>query len=99
MRYKYTEIQKDKITENRVLRTTLYPEIEPKDSDIIYYAKFDDTLMTLAYRFYDDISLWWIIARANDFKGRVKFQIGQKLIIPQDIGDVVKQLNKINTNT
>tara|TARA_B100002019_G_scaffold3624_1_gene2990 strand:+ start:6534 stop:6833 length:300 start_codon:yes stop_codon:yes gene_type:complete len=98
MRYKYTEIQNDKVSKKKVLTTTLYPEIESKDSDVIYYAKFDDSFMNLAYRFYGDQSLWWIIARANDFKGRTKFTVGQKLIIPIDIGDVVKQHNKLNSN-
>ena len=38
MRYKYTEIQNDKVSK-KVLTTTLYPEIESKDSDVIYYGK------------------------------------------------------------
>tara|TARA_B100000900_G_C20466576_1_gene669550 strand:+ start:65 stop:367 length:303 start_codon:yes stop_codon:yes gene_type:complete len=97
-RYKYTEIQNDKVNKKKVLTTTLYPDIESKDSDVIYYAKFDDSLMTLANKFYGDQTLWWIIARANNFQGRTKFTVGQKLVIPMDIGDVVKQLNKLNTN-
>ena len=98
MRYKYTEIQNDKVSKKKVLTTTLYPEIESKDSDVIYYAKFDDSFMNLAYRFYGDQSLWWIIARANIdyFKGNLQIPIASRLIIPTDIGDIVAELHRIN---
>lgn len=97
-RYKHTEIIKDKVTNKRVLKTTEYPEIIPSDADIIYYAKFDDTLMRLADRFYGDQTMWWIIARANNFQGKTKFQVGQKLIIPANTGDINKKLLKLNFN-
>ena len=83
----------------RYYKALKYPEIQPSLDDIYMITSTGDRLDILAEKMYKDVTLWWIIARANDFKGRVKFQIGQKLIIPQDIGDVVKQLNKINTNT
>ena len=71
-RYKYTKIESDKIYKNRVLTSTEYPEINASDTDIIYYVKYDDTYMSLAYRFYGDQSLWWIIARANNnFAGNI----------------------------
>ena len=49
-RYRYTEIISDKRTSKKNFRTTDFPKVEPKDSDVVYYAKYDDTIMTLAYR-------------------------------------------------
>ena len=53
--------------------------------------------MSLAHRFYGDQSLWWIIARANNnFAGNFKMNIGEKIIIPQEIGEIIKQHAKLN---
>jgi len=51
-RYKNTRIVDSKYTE------TLYPEIEDKETDIYIYAKYGDRLDTLAYKYYNDTSLW-----------------------------------------
>ena len=61
------------------------------------YTKFDDSYSTLAYRFYDDVSLWWIIARANEgFKGNLRLPVGTKLNIPTEIGDILSELERLN---
>ena len=53
--------------------------------------------MSLAHRFYNDQTLWWIIARANNnFVGNIKMEVGQKLIIPREIGEILKQHSKLN---
>ena len=96
-RYKYTKIESDKIYKNKVLTSTEYPEIKSSDTDILYFVKYDDTYMNLAHRFYGDQSLRWIIARANNnFAGNFKMNIGEKIIIPQEIGEIVKQHAKLN---
>ena len=96
-RYKYTKIESDKITKNKVLTSTEYPVIASSDNDILYFVKYDDTYMNLAYRFYGDQSLWWIIARANNnFVGNIKMEVGQKIIIPREVGEILKQHTKIN---
>ncbi len=85
------------ISKNKVLTSTEYPVIKAADTDILYFVKYDDTFMSLAHRFYGDQSLWWIIARANNnFSGNIKMKIGEKIIIPQEIGEIVKQHAKLN---
>ena len=97
MRYKSTKIKLDKETDNRVLQITQYPKITPKNTDVIYYTRFDDTFMSLAYRYYGDQSLWWIIARANrEFKGTIKFEPGTNLIIPTEIDVIIDELDVVN---
>ena len=75
-RYKDTKILKDFITKKKVLESTDYPVIQSKDSDIIHYVSYDDTYHKLAYKYYSDQTLWWVIARANNnFTGNFSFII------------------------
>ena len=95
-RYKFTKLLKDP-NGVRFRSVTDYTKIFRKDSDITYYTKFDDSYSTLAYRFYDDVSLWWIIARANEgFKGNLRLPVGTKLNIPTEIGDILSELERLN---
>ena len=96
-RYRTTKILKDRVTKNKIFATTEYPIIVRKDSDITYYVRFDDTYMSLAQRFYSDQTLWWIIARANNnFVGNIKMEVGERLIIPTEIGEILKLHTKMN---
>jgi len=96
-RYKFTRVKKDKVEGTRYKSTTLYPKITRKDSDITYYTRFGDSYGSLANRFYSDQSLWWVIAKANEgFKGNLKFKIGERVIIPMEIGEIVSELERLN---
>lgn len=97
MRYRHTDRKHDKETDNRIMGTTTYPEVIPKNSDVIYYTKFNDSYMKLAYKYYKDQSLWWIIARANPpYKGSTRFVAGTKVIIPVEISDYLNEFSRIN---
>ena len=63
-RYIHTSIKKNK-DGKRVFKPTIYPKIPIKDSDIFIYPKFGDRLDNLAQKYYKDVSLWGIIAKAN----------------------------------
>tara|TARA_B100000745_G_scaffold29399_1_gene18719 strand:+ start:111 stop:416 length:306 start_codon:yes stop_codon:yes gene_type:complete len=96
-RYKHQHVKRDS-DGRRKLSTIQYPKIISKNSDIIYRTKESDTYSSLAYRFYNDKTLWWIIARANeDFRGNIRPKVGIKLIIPRDISDIITKLNRDNT--
>ena len=96
-RYKYQKIKKDSSDGRRKLSTTHYAKIESKNNDIIYRVKYGDSYSTLAHRFYQDQSLWWVIARANkEFKGNIRPKVGQKLIIPNDLSTILANLNRDN---
>ena len=47
--------------------SVVYSTIPQSDSDIYVITQTGDRLDLLAYRFYGDVSLWWYIARANNF--------------------------------
>ena len=49
-----------------VYRSKIYPNIPLRDDDIYVATETGDRLDTLAYQYYRDASLWWIIAAANN---------------------------------
>jgi hypothetical protein len=49
-----------------VYRSKIYPNIPLRDDDIYVATETGDRLDTLAYQYYRDSSLWWIIASANN---------------------------------
>jgi hypothetical protein len=49
-----------------VYRTRIYPNIPLKDTDVYVMTETGDRLDTLAFQYYEDSSLWWIIAAANN---------------------------------
>ena len=43
----------------------VYPEIEPSSEDTYLITSYEDRLDLLAYDYYGDERLWWVISRAN----------------------------------
>ena len=95
-RYRFTGIKIDKDTGNRVLKSTLYPEIKINNGDRFVYPIDGDRLENLAYRYYGDSSLWWIIAKANGIRGKTALEIGKVIRIPSDIINTIEEFNSIN---
>ena len=96
-RYQYTGIKIDKHTGNRVMKTTLYPEIRIADGDQFVYPLDGDRLENLAYRYYGDSTLWWIIAKANDIRdGSFGFKADVKIRIPSNVPRIINDLRIIN---
>ena len=96
-RYNDIEIKK---TENgkRYYKTVRYPEIPKSISDIYIVGQSGDRIDLLAQKYYKDITLWWIIARANNIgKGDLIVPLGKQLRIPTNTLDIVAQYNELNT--
>ena len=91
-RYVHTKIKKDK-DGRRVLKPTIYPRVPIRDSDIFTYPKYGDRLDTLAFKYYGDTSLWWIIAKANEIdKGTIGLDPTKQIRIPIEIEPILIQL-------
>lgn len=96
-RYFYTPEIIDEIGGFRKLRSTIYPTIDQKDDDIIIVTNVGDRLDTLAYRYYGDVTMWWIIAQANHMgKGSFNVPAGTKLRIPKDFESIMEDLEIVN---
>tara|TARA_B100000795_G_scaffold70421_1_gene49346 strand:- start:11 stop:310 length:300 start_codon:yes stop_codon:yes gene_type:complete len=79
-----------------VYGTTYYPQIPLEDSDKFVFSKDGDRLDTLAYRYYGDTTLWWVIAKANGIKGKVAAPVDELLRIPGNITVILENFRKIN---
>ncbi len=78
---------------------TRYPTIQPQASDAIIISNETDYLDSLAYTYYSDPTLWWIIALANNLgKGRMSVPPGLQLRVPSNINSILTQFNSLNLN-
>jgi len=64
--------------------TTIYSSIPESDDDIYIITQDGDRLDLLANTYYNDSSLWWYIAKANNLKV-MNIPIGTSLRIPGSI--------------
>ena len=61
------------------------------------HNKYGDRLDALAAKFYQDSSLWWIIARANEIRtGKPTIAPDTKLRIPGNLTQIIQDLEKVN---
>ena len=82
----------------RVYKTTQYPVIRISPADITVISNEGDYLDTLAYKYYGDPTLWWVIAVINNIgKGRMSVEPGLTLRIPTNINAIIDQFNKLNS--
>ena len=97
-RYEDTRIRRNKDL-NRVYSYTMYPRIPLKNSDIFITPTYGMRLDNLANKYYDDPSLWWIIAQANGIRGfTVLYSENFKgqLRIPTKIQDILAEFTSMN---
>jgi nucleoid-associated protein YgaU len=75
-----------------------YPNIPLSDTDVYVITTIGDRLDTLAYSYYNDPTLWWIIAMANNNvnKGFLFVEPGTQLRIPTDLNVVLTQFDQFN---
>ena len=80
----------------RVYSSVIYPKIALSADDIYVYSRVGDRLDLLAYKYYSDPALWWIISVANNLKGSFFVPVGQQLRIPTNISKIVSDLEQLN---
>ena len=92
MRYKNAPVVRDK-NRKRYYRPTIIPNIPLSDSDVYVYPKVGERLDLLAYQFYGDSNLWWIIAKANELtNGQIGLSSEKKIRIPVNIQPILESL-------
>ena len=98
-RYNKTPIRVDE-KKNRYYTNTQYPEIPISINDVYMLTQSGDRLDTLAYNFYQDTSLWWVISRANPDKIKrdgLLVKPGIQIRIPSNIQAILNALENLNT--
>lgn len=75
-----------------------FPTIPPADNDLYVVTVEGDRLDLLAYTYYQDASLWWVISAINNNStlGSMFPIPGTQLRIPTDINNVLTIFGNIN---
>ncbi len=94
-RYSNTKVKRDK-SGIRVYKTTYYPDIPISDNDQFIYPRYGERLDLLSYKFYGDVTLWWVIAKANGLKGKVFVPQDTEIRIPGNVSKVLEDFNNLN---
>ena len=96
-RYQNIRTTKLNVTGSTYYQTNVYPEIQPTNSDYYIITTVSDRLDLIALDFYQDSSLWWVIASANALSGDSIYPpIGVQLRIPTNIQTILSTYNLEN---
>ena len=96
-RYQYSTTLTNKYTKKKYLGSVLYPKIKPNDNDMYIISQQSDRLDILANKYYNDSSLWWIIAVANNLNNAsLSIEPGIQMKIPSNVSKILNDLEKIN---
>lgn len=75
----------------RQYKSNIYPVIPKSISDIYLISNSGDRLDILAYKYYEDQTLWWVIATANGLgKSGIMVPPGLQLRIPTNISQILE---------
>ena len=76
-----------------------YPNIPLSVDDVYIITTIGDRLDYLAYSYYNDSTLWWVISMANNniTKGSMFPTPGLQLRIPTNITNVLRLFNELNS--
>ena len=97
-RLKYIKSRR-KSEEKRYYKNLKYPDIPFTSNDIYVLTTVGDRLDSIAYQFYNDIRLWWIITTANPQTIRrdsYNLKPNLEIRIPGNVSLIVKEFEKIN---
>ena len=95
-RYKYTSTEK-RWDGKQVYKSLVLAPIPFAADDIYIITNETMYLDVLAYTYYKDPSLWWIIAQANNIgKGRLSVESGLQLRIPKNPTNVLNNIKAVN---
>jgi hypothetical protein len=98
MRYDKPEI-KYTTSGKRDYKRKTYPQIPFSDTDVYVVTTVGDRLDSIAYSYYNDAELWWVISIANNnlTNGSIFPQPGTQLRIPTNINYVLNLFDAENT--
>lgn len=80
-----------------ILAITRYPKIARDSEDIFIETRIGDRFDTIADEFYGDVTLWWIIAKANILiNGSLAVESGIRLRIPINTEAIINEFYELN---
>jgi hypothetical protein len=94
-RYQYSTTLTNKYTKKKYLGSIIYPKIKPNNNDMYIISQQSDRLDILASKYYNDQSLWWIIAVANNLNdASLSIEPGTQMRIPSNVSKILNDLKK-----
>jgi len=97
-RYQYATNLISSDTKRKYLGSIIYPKIKPTNDDMYIISEQGDRLDILALKYYNDETLWWIIAVANNLNdASYSITPGTQLRIPANVGKILNDLQTLNT--
>lgn len=96
---RYKKIQTGKTESGRTFKkNALYPYIPATENDVYVISTAGDRYDTLARQYYQDSSLWWIIASANNHqRASLVINPGVQIRIPGNKAQAIELYNSINS--
>lgn len=97
MRYDKNIIYKT-ISDKPYYKGKIYPDIPFSDTDDYIITTIGDRLDTIAYSYYNNAELWWVISVANNHitNGSLFPQPGIQLRVPTNINSVLQLFDQLN---
>lgn len=97
MRYDKNIINKTS-SGKRYYKSKIYPDIPYSDTDEYIITTIGDRLDSIAYSYYNDAELWWVISVANNnITNGSMFPIpGTQLRVPTNINSVLNLFDQVN---
>ena len=82
----------------RYFKYKIYPPIPLSSNDEYIITTESDRLDNIAYSYYKDTQMWWVISVANNNinKGSLFVPAGTQLRIPTNLSEVLRLFNEIN---
>lgn len=76
---------------------TYYPNIEAQEDDNYILTGVTDRLDNIAFDFYGDATLWWVIAMVNNLEGDSIYPpTAVYLRIPKDLSNLLSKFDQSN---
>ena len=98
MQNRYENIKIVKTEEGKRYKKTIrYPKMAKESKDMYIISIQGHRLDNLAFKYYGDARLWWILARANYLgKGDLSVPIGAQIRIPSEHLSIIDEYNSLN---
>lgn len=97
-RYSDATVLKTDNTNRPYYKGKFYPNVPLSENDYYIITTVGDRLDNIAYSYYGDATLWWVIAMANNniTKGALYPAPGTQLRVPTNINGVLDLYNQFN---
>lgn len=98
MQSRYSDLNNIKKNDSgkRVYSSIFYPSIEEFEGDVYIITKETDRMDLLAWRYYGDSTLWWIIAHCNKIKGGLVLSPNMQIRIPMNTEKIIADFKELN---